>query len=140
MIQLALKDKGYLQKIRGIATPRMSRGEKVAIRKMMSRYWDNSCSFALDLVGAVIRQGSFVEKMHNIDWLHSPALPSTMARLITKYDRFMSLMSDKFVFSAVYYFPNRLTLTIRTKGTKWPSRRSTLTWRGTRTSSIRTRT
>ena len=61
---------------------------------MMSRYWENSSPFAIDLVGAVIRQGSFVEKMHHIDWLHSPALPATMTRLIFKYERFVSLMED----------------------------------------------
>ena len=42
--------------------------ERIAIRKMMGNYWSNSSPFALDLVGAVIRQGSFVEKMHSIDW------------------------------------------------------------------------
>ncbi|TKA56758.1 hypothetical protein B0A55_11287, partial [Friedmanniomyces simplex] len=63
-------------------------------RRMMSRYWENSSPFALDLVGAVVRQGSFIEKMHNIDWLHSPALPSTMSRLLTKYQRFVQIMAD----------------------------------------------
>ena len=67
---------------------------RVSIRKCMSRYWYNSSPFALDLAGAVIRQGSFVEKMHKIDWLHSPALRSTMERLITKYGRFFDIMKS----------------------------------------------
>ena len=74
---------------------RLVRGEKIGVRRMMSRYWENSSPFALDLVGAVLRQGSFIEKMHNIDWLHSPALPHTMNRLITKYTRFVGIMRDK---------------------------------------------
>ncbi len=49
--------------------------------------------FALDLVGAVIRQGSFIEKMHALDWLHSPTVASTMARLITKYARYFEILS-----------------------------------------------
>jgi hypothetical protein len=52
--------------------------EALAVRRMMSRYWENSSVFAIDLVGAVIRQGSFVEKMHDINWLASPALSNTM--------------------------------------------------------------
>jgi hypothetical protein len=67
--------------------------EKIALRKMMSCYWYNHTIFALDLTGAVIRQGSFVEKMHRIDWLHSPALLSTMSRFITKYERFFDIMT-----------------------------------------------
>ncbi|KAK9234068.1 hypothetical protein V1525DRAFT_414242 [Lipomyces kononenkoae] len=67
--------------------------EKVAIRRVMSRYWDNWSPFALDLVGAVMRQGTFVEKMANIDWINSPALASTMARLIKKYETFFLIMA-----------------------------------------------
>ncbi len=59
----------------------------------MSRYWENSSVFALDLVGAVIRQGTFIEKMHSIDWIHSPAVGSTMARLIEKYTRYFTILA-----------------------------------------------
>ncbi|RAL11268.1 uncharacterized protein BO97DRAFT_425587 [Aspergillus homomorphus CBS 101889] len=68
--------------------------EKVAYRRMMSHYWDNSSPLALDLVGAVIRQGTFIQKMDQIDWLHSPTLQSTMDRLIKKYHTFFSIMSQ----------------------------------------------
>ena len=63
----------YMRTVRDSATHRMTRLERVGFRKMMSRYWENSSPFALDLVGAVVRQGGFIEKMHNIDWHHSPA-------------------------------------------------------------------
>ncbi|KAK2841676.1 hypothetical protein FQN49_006020 [Arthroderma sp. PD_2] len=68
--------------------------ERIAIRRMMSRYWENSSPFALDLVGAVIRQGVFIDKMDKIDWLHSPALESTMARLIQKYVIFFRIIGQ----------------------------------------------
>ena len=68
--------------------------DRVAIRRMMSRDWDNSSIFALDLVGAVIRQGSFIEKMHAIDWIHSPALSSTMDRLLVKYTRYFLIIAE----------------------------------------------
>jgi hypothetical protein len=88
------ENKKYMRTVRDAASHRLSRLERIGFRKMMSRYWENSSPFAIDLVGAVIRQGSFVEKMHNIDWLHSPALPATVTRLIFKYERFVSLMED----------------------------------------------
>ena len=96
LIEMSLADQSYMRGVRGKITGRMTRQERISIRRMMSRYWDNSSPFAIDLVGAVIRQGSFVEKMHNIDWLHSPALPNTMKRLLIKYQRFMSIMQDKY--------------------------------------------
>ena len=73
--------------------PRLMRKEKISIRRMMSSYWDNSSVFSIDLVGAVIRQGCFVDKMHSIDWIHSPAASSTMMRLIEKYGRYFDIMA-----------------------------------------------
>ncbi|PLB45609.1 hypothetical protein P170DRAFT_512269 [Aspergillus steynii IBT 23096] len=67
--------------------------EKMAFRRMMSCYWDNHGPFALDLVGAVIRQGTFVQKMDGIDWLHSPTVKATMGRLIKKYSVFFRIMA-----------------------------------------------
>ncbi|PYH49122.1 uncharacterized protein BP01DRAFT_379505, partial [Aspergillus saccharolyticus JOP 1030-1] len=68
--------------------------EKVAYRRMLSHYWDNHSAFALDLVGAVIRQGTFIQKMDQIDWLHSPTVLATMARLIKKYHIFFRIMTQ----------------------------------------------
>ncbi len=93
-IELQFRDREYMQQTRGSIAGRMSKADRISIRKMMSRYWENSSPFALDLVGVVIRQGSFIEKLHNIDWLHSPALPSTMKRLLVKYQRFVTIMKD----------------------------------------------
>ncbi|EGX94974.1 hypothetical protein CCM_03246 [Cordyceps militaris CM01] len=65
---------------------------RLSTRKMMSRYWDNFSPFALDLCGAVMRQGIFVDKMVQLDWLHSPSARDTMQRLIQKYQRFLEIM------------------------------------------------
>ncbi|KAL7920374.1 hypothetical protein ACQKWADRAFT_162965 [Trichoderma austrokoningii] len=65
----------------------------ISTRKMMSRYWQNFSPFALDLCAAVMRQGVFIEKMVKMDWLHSLNARDTMSRLITKYDRFMQIMT-----------------------------------------------
>ena len=56
----------------------LTRTERIMVRRLLSRYWDNASPFALDLVGAVIRQGTFIEKMERIDWLHSPAATFTI--------------------------------------------------------------
>ncbi|KAF3404311.1 hypothetical protein DPV78_002023 [Talaromyces pinophilus] len=56
--------------------------QKVSIRRMMSHHWENSSIFGMDPVGAVIQQGTFIQKMDNLDWLHSPTLSTTMDRLI----------------------------------------------------------
>ncbi|KAK5167340.1 uncharacterized protein LTR77_007039 [Saxophila tyrrhenica] len=94
-IEKQMTDRRYMSTVKcSFGMPKLSKADRVSIRKMMSRYWENSSPFALDLVGAVIRQGSFIEKMHNIDWLHSPALPNTMKRLLVKYQRFVSIMKD----------------------------------------------
>ncbi|KAJ4319066.1 hypothetical protein N0V84_006519, partial [Fusarium piperis] len=73
-----------------LGVPSISR---MCIRKMMSRYWENFSPFALDLCGAVMRQGIFSEKMCKIDWLHSPTAPETMTRFCVKYGRFMGIMA-----------------------------------------------
>src|SRR5947207_1577214 len=38
----------------------VSKMARIAVRRMMSRYWGTASPFALDLVGAVIRQGQFM--------------------------------------------------------------------------------
>lgn len=41
----------------GSSTGRLAKPEKIAVQRMMSRYWDNSSTVALDLAGAMIMQG-----------------------------------------------------------------------------------
>jgi hypothetical protein len=72
----------------------VAKDSKIAVRKVLSHYWDNSSSFSIDLVGAVIRQGGFIQKMKKIDWLHSPAAITTMQRLIVKYHRFVRIIAS----------------------------------------------
>ncbi len=93
-IEGALGDREWMKKANHSFAGSQAKKEKIAIRKMMSRYWENSSPFALDLVGAVIRQGSFIEKMHAIDWIHSPALNSTMNRILTKYGRYIAIIGS----------------------------------------------
>lgn len=88
-------DEALLRKTAGVkAGPRKATSqERLAVRNMMAAYWDNTSMFSLDVVGAVIRQNNFTTKMVDIDWLHSVAMGSTMERLISKYDRFFTIMA-----------------------------------------------
>jgi hypothetical protein len=72
----------------------LAKNSKIAVRRMLAQYWDNSSIFAIDLVGAVIRQGTFVQKMNTIDWYHSPSVMNTMDRSIKKYHLFIGLIGD----------------------------------------------
>ncbi|KAH6651357.1 hypothetical protein F5144DRAFT_589591 [Chaetomium tenue] len=82
-----------IDEVTALGIYKLPSGSRIAIRKMMSRYWENFSIFALDLGGAVMRQGLFGEKMCKLDWLHSPSVHSTMSRLLTKYERFLTIMS-----------------------------------------------
>jgi len=93
LIEEAIKNRSVVRKVNSGGVG-ISRPESLSIRKMMSRYWENTSVFALELGGAVIRQGIFVDKMHSIDWLHSPAAGSTMNRLLTKYSRFITIIAQ----------------------------------------------
>ncbi|KAL5313115.1 hypothetical protein ACEPPN_019542 [Leptodophora sp. 'Broadleaf-Isolate-01'] len=97
MIETAISNPDVVRKInRKLATGRGGKctpEDRLAIRKMMARYWDNSKPFSMDLGGAVIRQGTFIDKMHGLDWLHSPTATTTMSRLLLKYDRFFRIMA-----------------------------------------------
>jgi len=72
----------------------VARESKIAVRKVLSHYWDNSSPFGLDLVGATLRQGVFVQKMAKINWIKSPSVMPTMQRLIVKYHRFIRIIAN----------------------------------------------
>lgn len=94
MIERGIKDPVVMGKTDLTKGKLMLRAERISIRKMMSRYWENSSIFSLDLIGAVIRQGTFIEKMHSIDWIHSPALASTEERITEKYQRYFAILAS----------------------------------------------
>ncbi|KAB8336789.1 hypothetical protein FH972_021098 [Carpinus fangiana] len=92
--EFALEDKQLVTQANGGLGSKPRPASRVAIRKMFSRYWSNPSPFALDLAAAVHRQGTFIDKMQDIDWLHSPTLHTTTGRLVTKYERFFQILAD----------------------------------------------
>ncbi len=104
LIEKSIQDKATVKKVNSksvFESGNLRRPERLAIRLMMAHYWENSSIFALELGGAVIRQGVFMEKMHGIDWLHSPAARATMDRLIEKYSRFIHIIATYPMHTAV---------------------------------------
>ena len=103
LIEKAITNKGIIQKVNSKSgfSVTLLRQERLAVRKMMSRYWDNSSCLSMELGGAVIRQSVFVEKMQSIDWLHSPAAGATMNRLLLKYSRFIHIIATYPLHTAV---------------------------------------
>ncbi|KAI1752641.1 hypothetical protein F4782DRAFT_540027 [Xylaria castorea] len=107
VIERALADSDVIKQVESVADAdkkknyRLGRDARTHVRKMMSNYWGNSSPFALELGGAVLRQGIFTEKMFKMDWLHSPAARETMTRLITKYERFTAIMGRNPLHTAV---------------------------------------
>ena len=89
-IEKGFADRDYIDTANG---HKPTREERIALRHMMSCYWENASQFSLDLVGAVFRQGSFIEKMHRINWIHSPAARFTMERLLIKYGRYLAIVA-----------------------------------------------
>lgn len=49
-----------------LAIHKVSLPARIHVRRMMSRYWENHSPFALDLSGAVMRQGVFINKMYKV--------------------------------------------------------------------------
>ncbi|CAI7622403.1 unnamed protein product [Penicillium viridicatum] len=94
-LETQLRNPILLWKSHGVYLKAFEFAEKIQFRRMMSRYWENLGPFAVDLVGAVIRQGTFVDKMDKIDWLHSPTVFDTMDRLIKKYGVFFRIMIER---------------------------------------------
>ncbi|SJL08357.1 uncharacterized protein ARMOST_11720 [Armillaria ostoyae] len=65
---------------------------------IMSTYKDNKI-FSLDLIGAVLRQGSFVDKMHKLGWTEEDFFSSSEDEVVLKhctarYHAFLDLMSS----------------------------------------------
>ncbi|KAH7126011.1 hypothetical protein EDB81DRAFT_698486 [Dactylonectria macrodidyma] len=90
--QLKKIDKG----ISGLATlgsHQLSISARLHTRRMMSRYWENSSIFSIDLCGCVMRQGVFTNKMYKIDWIHTSTAGETMLKLLSKYDRFFDIIA-----------------------------------------------
>ncbi|RDB20076.1 hypothetical protein Hypma_013082 [Hypsizygus marmoreus] len=79
-----------------MASQMRERGGKL-IGRIFSGYNDDH-EFSVDLVGAVIRQGSFVKKMHDLHWTESnffnnPEDEIALQHAISRYHAFLDLMA-----------------------------------------------
>ncbi|KAH8690706.1 hypothetical protein BGW36DRAFT_59024 [Talaromyces proteolyticus] len=92
LIEYTISSDSIMAKANGGNGTRLSLEQKGAMRKTIAHYWENSSIFGLDLVGAVMRQGTFIQKVDHLDWVHSPTLSATVDKLIRKYGVFFDIM------------------------------------------------
>ncbi|KAM6525731.1 hypothetical protein FALCPG4_011265 [Fusarium falciforme] len=80
-------------------------GERVRLRELyeksslgcriiLFKYQNNFSPFGLALEGAVLRQGTFIDDMTRLDWIHQQSNTSIMAKLLTKYNRFFDIIKE----------------------------------------------
>ncbi|KAK6996819.1 hypothetical protein R3P38DRAFT_3070679, partial [Favolaschia claudopus] len=82
--------------VRQMLTVSMNDGK--FIDRIMSAYVDDKI-FSVELIGAVLRQGSFVTKMHNFQWTRPAFFDKfeeqiALHHIIARYHAFMELMSS----------------------------------------------
>ncbi|KAK0189741.1 hypothetical protein F5146DRAFT_1052324 [Armillaria mellea] len=87
-----------MKKIRSAMGQRVKRYGEQVLSCIMGAYEDDRI-FSLDLIGAVLRQGSFVEKMHKLGWTEQDFFSSSEDEVVLKhctarYHAFLDLMSS----------------------------------------------
>lgn len=88
-----LKNRCLLRQVNETVLPGdLSNAECIFIRRIMLSHWNNTSLFLLDLVGAVIRQRTFIEQMEQLNWIQSPSLLSTLSNLTAQYGVFWDIM------------------------------------------------
>ncbi|KAI0683785.1 hypothetical protein BC835DRAFT_1422968 [Cytidiella melzeri] len=73
-----------------------SKGEKI-VNRIFSAYTDDR-PFSVDLVGAILRQGTFIDKMHEVGWTTQDRFSNEedviiLAHAIGRYHAFLDLLS-----------------------------------------------
>ncbi|KII94204.1 hypothetical protein PLICRDRAFT_419726 [Plicaturopsis crispa FD-325 SS-3] len=95
--QIILKVKGSRPRLQAILASKMRNGGGRLLGRIMSAYSDDRM-FSIDLVGAVLRQGSFVKKMHDLGWTEPGFFNSredsvALEHCVARYHAFLDLMS-----------------------------------------------
>lgn len=60
---------------------RFNRSPSSRASRILSAYADDR-PFSISLVGAVVRQGSFIDKMYNFGWLHPGCFDSKLDEIV----------------------------------------------------------
>ncbi|KAJ7700855.1 hypothetical protein B0H17DRAFT_925014 [Mycena rosella] len=87
-----------LDRLRGKLSMKMKQQGGRLMGRIMSAYVDDKM-FSVELAGAVLRQGSFVTKMHDLQWTQSGFFDSAedevaLQHAIARYHAFLDLMSS----------------------------------------------
>ncbi|PPR01105.1 hypothetical protein CVT24_000401 [Panaeolus cyanescens] len=93
---MLLRDAGFtLERLR--VSMMSSDGPDRLLSRIMSAYYDDK-PYSLDLAGAVLRQGSFIQKMHDLGWTRDKFFDGTseivLHRAVARYHGFLDLLSS----------------------------------------------
>ncbi|KAG6865062.1 hypothetical protein C0991_005381 [Blastosporella zonata] len=106
VVSMLEANKYDLDQMRLTIAARMRVRGGILITRIISAY-QNDYMFSVELVGAVVRQGSFVKKMHELQWTQPHFFDSNedevaLQHSIARYHAFLDLMSAS---SASFYVP-----------------------------------
>ncbi|TFK33265.1 hypothetical protein BDQ12DRAFT_738868 [Crucibulum laeve] len=99
MCQAIMNDALYdIGKLRSAMEGALRGSNRPIVGKIMSAYRDDKI-YSIDLVGAVLRQGSFIEKMHSLHWTEPGFFDSredkqVLDHAIARYHAFLDLLSS----------------------------------------------
>ncbi|KZP11436.1 hypothetical protein FIBSPDRAFT_800291 [Athelia psychrophila] len=96
--KLMVETKGSPAYMKAFSGKHMKAGGGRLLSRIMSAYTDDSI-FSVDLVGAVLRQGSFVRKMHDMRWTEpgyfdGPEDEVVLQHCVARYHAFLDLMAS----------------------------------------------
>ncbi|KAG6841229.1 hypothetical protein C0991_000676, partial [Blastosporella zonata] len=106
VVSMLKANKYDLDQMRLTIAARMRFRGGILITRIISAY-QNDYMFSVELIGAVVRQGSFVKKMHELQWTQPHFFDSSedevaLQHSIARYHAFLDLMS---VSPASFYVP-----------------------------------
>ncbi|KAG8721756.1 hypothetical protein FRC09_007415 [Ceratobasidium sp. 395] len=74
-----------------------SRGGQQQVTRILSYYRSPNYPFSIELCGAILRQGSFIDKMINLGWAEPRTFddePSILVRCIARYNAWLDVMTQ----------------------------------------------
>lgn len=85
-VKWAFQDKAILPKN---SNPHI---EELRLQEFLHSCSRASSSFSISLEEAIFRQDLFVNRICQLDWIHSPSLQSAAARMIARYQNFLGML------------------------------------------------
>lgn len=66
--------------------------EELRLEQFLASCLRSSSSFSISLEEAIFRQDLFVDRICQLDWIHSPSLQSSAERMVARYQNFLHIL------------------------------------------------